>query len=215
MDELHKMDAKQLFALEVDTMVEAVEILEQAVTAQVAGDFSRVQQHAQEVVKREKKVDRIKDAIVEKMFGGGRLPFSKGDRFEVIDNVDKITDQAEIVARQLVFMEIPIPKGIQAEYAKMLAKTTATAHAIREAIVTLDSDLMEAKNKCKNVEDERREVRDLQWTLLPRLLQVEDLSHFQVLNLKDIIEGIGKLADIAEDFSDFIVALAVKYITLR
>ncbi len=214
MDQLEGKDAKALLALETETMVKAVERLHEAIECQTKQEYDKMREKAQEVVQLEKFVDRIKDAIVERMFGRDRLPFSKGDRFGVVNQIDHITDMAEIVARKMVFVDIIIPEEIRAEYLLMSEKTLAAVRALQGAINNLGSDLMKAKNLCKKVEDERRIVRDTEWGLFPKIYKLKP-PKTDLLLLKDLIEGIGRLADRAEDFGDKITALAVKYITIR
>ncbi|MHA1731076.1 MAG: DUF47 domain-containing protein [Promethearchaeota archaeon] len=214
MENYAKMKTKDLLALETEMMVEAVRALDEAIGFQVEGDYGNMRARAKEVVKYEKMVDRVKDAIVEKMFGRDRLPFSKGDRFEIINRVDGITDIAEIVARKMVFLDLPIPDEIKADYRKMSEKTLLAVTNLKKAVDALGSDLRGAKELCKEVEAERRVVRDTEWEVFPKLLSIK-IPKVHLVMLKDLIEGVGRLADRTEDFSDNITALAVKYSSLR
>lgn len=200
--------------LQVKEMVAAVDGLLGAVEAQVKGDQQGVDQYCERVVAAEKKADRIRDAVVEKMFGRGRLPFSKSDRLHLVNRVDRVTDMAEIVARRLSFAPLQLPEDIKGDFIKLAGAAVETVRKLAVALGAIHDDLLEAKRLCKDVEDIRRVARNTEWSLFHRLYK-SSLPVQRFVLLKDLIEGFGRLADRAEDFGDFLMALAAKYVSIR
>jgi hypothetical protein len=88
-----------------------------------------------------------------------------------------------------------------------------TVTSLAEQVVYLFQDFKIAGSTWNKVQEERRMAREVSWSLLREILEIE-VDHKHFLMLRALVKSLIAVADKAEDFSDSINALAVKYLSL-
>ena len=168
----------------------------------------------EDLIKSEHDADRLKEQLVELLFRGTFLPLTGEDRLKLVVMNDDVADAAEKTAR--VFKAaLPALRGIDIEVKKRLWQLSKKIHDISEhlakSLKSLSDDFEGAFKEAEMVEKMRREVRHNGFKLIEQLFMEEKADIGRATLVKDIILSVVNIANVAEDTSDFIKALVIKY----
>nr|MDO8109537.1 DUF47 family protein [Candidatus Sigynarchaeota archaeon] len=168
-----------------------------------------------EIIDYEKKIDRVKEVFTVNLYKQkGFLPsIQKNDYLFIVETIDEIADEMEIVARQFQIYEFNFPEALKTDFVGLAEAVTSTVETLVDEISFLFKDFKMTENAWIKVQDERRAAREQQWTLHAKILDME--SDFKALLMhRALVKVLISVADKAEDFSDSINALAIKYLML-
>ena len=203
---------------QLDFLVASTEALARAMNiwCEGADNQGKIEEEARSVIALEKSGDRSHEKFIEYLFKGGSVHFSKADKLDLSDRIDKILDVEELVARHLIVKPkaLLVEKNCASDIKSMSETLVKCIMTLKDCVILMNKDLDEAKKSSRKVEDLRREVRDLEWKILEELLNSKQLDAHMLLT-KDVIILYGMVADKAEALADYIDTLAVKYRTLR
>ncbi len=171
----------------------------------------KMSNYSEETIKKEKKMDKIHDQIIDRLYSRESLVFSRKDRLFLINQMDEIVDSAEDVVRRI---SIYFPKEIPGELVPRLVAICERAKQIgtllKNAIIAVFQDFNEASNYLLLIEKYRRESRKDDLTYLKKLyslnLDTRDFFYFERL-----IHHIIITIDNANTFADGIHRLIVQY----
>jgi predicted phosphate transport protein (TIGR00153 family) len=168
-----------------------------------------------DVIALEKKIDRLKETFIEKLYTQkGFLPnIQKNDYLFITENIDEIADEIEIVARQFQIYDYTFPSSVKNDFFSLAIAVNNTVASLAEQVIYLFQDFKIAGSTWNKVQEERRVAREVSWSLLREILGLE-VDHKHFLMLRALVKSLIAVADKAEDFSDSINALAVKYLSL-
>lgn len=189
---------------------EAFESMKNAVLAYVNGNFTLAKQEADKTIALEKKQDRVKEKLFERMFTRETMVFSRSDRIQIIENIDKITDKIEIVVRKLLLYQVKIKKPLQEGIIEIAELNNQIGMKVHEMLVNVLDDFEKAKENIIQITDLRRSVREKQWELQKMNYSYqEDFMSFRYT--ETLIKYLMEAADRAEIFADRIFVLIYKY----
>ncbi|MHA2255982.1 MAG: DUF47 family protein [Candidatus Heimdallarchaeaceae archaeon] len=189
---------------------EAFESMKNAVLAYVNGDFVLAEKEADKTIALEKKQDRVKEKLFERMFTRENMVFSRSDRIHIIEDIDKITDQIEIVVRKLLLSQVGIKKPLQEGIKEIAELNYQIGEKVHEMVISVLEDFEEAKQYVTQITDLRRRVREKRWKLQKMNYQFqEDFIAFRYI--ESLIKQLMAAADRAEIFADKIFVLIYKY----
>ncbi|MEX2683943.1 MAG: DUF47 domain-containing protein [Candidatus Sigynarchaeota archaeon] len=175
----------------------------------------RVQALITDVIGLEKKIDRLKETFIQRLYTQkGFLPsIQKTDYLFITENIDEIADEIEIVARQFQIYDYSFPDQMKNDFISLAIAVNNTIASLVEQVVYLFKDFKIAGSTWNKVQEERRMAREVSWSLLREILGA-NVDHKKFLMLRALVKSLIAAADKAEDFSDSINALAVKYLSL-
>ncbi len=202
------MDALKLQSQKTEELVrEACDGSEKAVI--------RVKALVSDVINLEKMIDRHKEAFIEKLYTEkGFLPnIQKNDYLFITENLDEIADEIEIVARQFQIYDYNFPEPVKNDFISLAIAVNNTVASLANQVIYLFQDFKRAGSTWIKVQEERRLAREVSWSLLHEILEI-DINHKHFLMLRALVKALISVGDKAEDFSDSINALAVKYLSL-
>ncbi|MFX0101974.1 MAG: DUF47 family protein [Candidatus Hodarchaeota archaeon] len=167
------------------------------------------------VITAEKKVDRLKEDFIEKLFKKkGFLPtFQKMDNLRIVEKLDKIEDNMEVVARFFQIYDYNFPQEIKDSINLLGGEVTDVITALTETVFWLYKDFSKALEMTVKVQDERREAREKQWDLMEQLFTL-DIRGKDMFMINNMIRILMKVVDASEEFSDELNTLALKYLFL-
>jgi len=200
---------KEILAEQLDIAISSVKALADAI--KLWCDSKPMEDAANNAIAFEKQGDRTHEKFIQYLFTGGAVHYSKADKLALSDKIDKVMDMAEIAARHLIF----IPKSVKVKASckdnlKKLADVVLnTVELVKKCVVLANEDFDKAKIAAQEVEDMRREARNLEWIVLKDLLSGE--LDAKTLIVKEIIELFVMVADKAESLADFVDVIAIKY----
>lgn len=168
-----------------------------------------------DVITLEKRIDRLKEDFIEKLYTQkGFLPnIQKNDYLFITENIDEIADEIEIVARQFQIYDYTFPDSVKNDFISLAIAVNNTVASLANQVIYLFQDFKIAGSTWVKVQEERRVAREVSWSLLREILGIE-VDHKQFLMLRALVKALIAVGDKAEDFSDSINALAVKYMSL-
>ncbi|MHA1199089.1 MAG: DUF47 family protein [Candidatus Heimdallarchaeaceae archaeon] len=208
-----KKDVKSLKELFIECSqitMEAFASMKDAVIEYVEGNFSEAIEISAKTIELEKKQDRVKEEIFERMFSRETMVFSRSDRIQIIENIDKITDKIEIVVRKLGLHEIEIDKNLRAGIKEIAELSEQIGIQVHEMVINLQDDFEKAMINITQITNLRREVREKRWGL--QKLNYAHQTDFQAFRYTEsLIKYLTEAADRAEIFADRVFILIHKY----
>ena len=166
------------------------------------------------LIKNEAEADRLKEQLIELLFKGIFLPLTGEDRLKIIEMNDNVADAAEKSIRALKAY-LPwlweIDQNMKYEIWQLSRKVTELSEHLSKAMELLAEDFKGAFEEAENVEKMRRDIRNKGYELIEHLFKQKNSDIGATLLVKEIILDILNVADVAEDASDFITAIVVKY----
>ncbi len=175
----------------------------------------RVKALVSDVIALEKKIDRLKETFIKKLYTQkGFLPnIQKNDYLFITENIDEIADEIEIVGRQFQIYDYTFPDIVKNDFISLAIAVNNTVVSLADQVIYLFKDFKHAGSTWIKVQEERRVAREVSWSLLREILEI-DVNHKHFLMLRALVKSLIAVGDKAEDFSDSINALAVKYMSL-
>ncbi len=209
-----KKKAKSLKELFIDcskSTKEAFHSMESAVLAYVDEDFILAQEEANKTIALEKKQDRVKEKIFERMFSRETMVFSRSDRIQIIENIDKITDKIEIVVRKLLLYQHSIKNPLKEILKEMATLNSVIGDDVHNLLTNVLDDFESAKDFITKITDLRREVREKQWHLQKLNYEYQQDDHLSFRYVESLAKYLMETADRAEIFADRVFVLIYKY----
>jgi len=173
------------------------------------GKMENLEELEAEIIKLERKADRIKDELFEKIFSKrAYLPQQAQDRHQLVTHMDSVIDAAEDAVRMMLIGRKLKPP----EQMRLIAeKGWICTDYLQDAIKYLFTDFEKSVEYTLKVDKVREEARDLQYELLKKLFDEDKYDAKEVDLFSAISERILKVAITAEETGDYIRALAVRH----
>lgn len=173
------------------------------------GKMDHLDELEAEIIALERKADKIKDELFEKIFSKrAYLPQQAQDRHRLVIHMDSVIDASEDAVRiMLIGRKFKPPEHIH----QIAEKGWICTDYLQDAIKYLFEDFDKSVEFTLKVDKVREEARDLQFELLKELFNEDRYNAKEVNLFRAISERILKVAITAEETGDFIRALAVKH----
>ncbi len=201
---------KELF-IETSSLTKvAFEKMRNAVLAYVEGNFDLAKKEADITIATEKKQDRVKEEIFERMFSRETMVFSRADRIQIIEDIDKITDKIEIVVRKLLLYQVDIEDPLKEGIKELAELNMRIGNNVHEMVIAILDDFEKTRVHIIEITNLRRKVREKQWELQKMNYDYqEDFLAFRYT--ETLIKYLMETADRAEIFTDRVFILINKY----
>ena len=189
---------------------DAFETMKNDVLAYVEGDFDLAEKESKITTATEKKQDRVKEELFERIFSRETMVFSRTDRILIIENIDKITDKIEIVVRKLLLYQVKIKDPLKAGIKELAELNVRIGNEVHEMVIAVLDDFEKTRVHINEITNLRRSVREKQWELQKcNYDHQEDFLAFRYT--ETLIKYLMETADRAEIFADRIFILINKY----
>ena len=201
---------RELFIETSSLTKDAFETMKNAVLAYVDGNFDLAKKESEVTTATEKKQDRVKEELFERIFSRETMVFSRTDRILIIENIDKITDKIEIVVRKLLLYQINIKDPLKEGIKELADLNMQIGIEVHEMVIAVLDDFEKARSHITEITNLRRNVREKQWALQKMNYDYqEDFLAFRYT--ETLIKYLMETADRAEIFADRIFILINKY----
>jgi len=163
-----------------------------------------------ETHQKESTADNILREIELTMYEQALLPESREDLLLLLERVDLLPNQAEEVLRRIRMEQIELPETIHADMRELMQLGIETYALVVRGIHDAFGRAEQVPQITAAI-DENESVGDkLEQRLITHLFQQEQLSLAARLQVRDIIESIGALCDLAEEVAAFLTIFTVK-----
>lgn len=151
----------------------------------------------------ESDADRIRRQIIRQLLEGGLVVDSRKSIMHVIEAVDQVADLAEDIIQEIYIQQIHLPEMIHIPLAQM---TEVTRHQLMLLVdivkrIVDKYDDAEMTQITLEIEELESKVDTLQHDLVQEIYK-QDMPLAEKMQLKEIIDMAGHIADIIEDISD-------------
>ncbi|QEE16556.2 DUF47 domain-containing protein [Promethearchaeum syntrophicum] len=201
---------RYLFYENAELLNQAFQTMCEAVNAYCQNNIKEARKKAEETIAIEKKQDRSREVIIERIFSKETMVFTRPDRLKIIERMDKIVDETEIVVRKLLQFNPTPPAELVEGLGKMAENIGKIGIDLKKLIKVILVDFSEGPLYIKNVNDFRREVREIHWILLTKIFELK-LEPLEFNYFQNLIKAVSKVADKSEEFADEINGMLCKY----
>jgi len=206
-------DVEKYSKLHVELVYACVRKLKDVMEHFYTGRFDLVDVEVEEVSKLEHEADEIRRKMEIEFYHGAFLPFDREDRIILAELVDAVSDASQSAAYAISLGKINFPQDFNEDFNELTKKSCETVEVLRESISMLDTDLSIALNKAHEVEEKEEEGDIIERKIIRKLYDAyrnKEISILKFLELKNISEKIGNIADRAEDASDRVPIIVAK-----
>ena len=201
---------RDLFYENAELLNQAFQTMCEAVNAYCQKNIEEARKKAEETIAIEKKQDRSREVIIERIFSKETMVFTRTDRLKIIERMDKIVDETEIVVRKLLQFNPTPPAELVEGLGKMAENISKIGIDLKKLIKVILVDFSEGPLYIKNINDFRREVREIHWVLLTKIFEL-NLKPLEFNYFQNLIKAVSKVADKSEEFADEINGMLLKY----
>lgn len=176
-------------------------------------DFESMDAGVKEISRIEKEADDIRRKMEIEFFKGAFLPFDREDRINLAEKVDEVADGVESTAYVISLGKITFPEQFQEDFTELVKASCDAVALLKDCIEMLDVDLGAALSKTHEIEKKEDEGDVVERKIISRLYEAYrsgEISILKLIELKDIAEKIGNIADRSEDASDRVPIIVAK-----
>jgi predicted phosphate transport protein (TIGR00153 family) len=199
--------------LHVELVYECVNKLKDLMDHFYKHDFDLMDSEVDEIGRIEHEADEIRRKMETEFFHGAFLPFDREDRIVLAEQVDSVADATESTAYAISLGKINFPILFREDFIELVDASCDTVSVLRECIKLLDTDLGAALSKAHEVEEKEDDGDKIERRIIRRLYEAyrnDEISILKFIELKNITEKIGNIADRAEDASDRVPIIVAK-----
>jgi hypothetical protein len=202
--------------LHVQKVEKIVLVLKTAIKEFCGGDFEEARKQTCRVLELESEADVLRRDIEINVHNGAFPPYAREDLLALVELVDIIADKSKQVADILYYAKISLPPKIKDSIEESLCKhlmqmAVEAIGLLNEAIDALSYDIDLAVQKAVEI-DKKEEMADkIVFDMMVRIFEEkEKIDTLTLILLRDIIDGIDDIIDVAEETSDKIMTIAAK-----
>ncbi|MEL7669756.1 TIGR00153 family protein [Methanobacterium sp.] len=206
-------EVEKLSKLHVELVYQCVYKLVDVMEHYYEHDFDPMDDDVNEISRIEKEADEIRRKMEIEFFKGAFLPFDREDRINLAEQVDSVADAVESTAYSISLGKITFPESFKEDFIELVKASCDAVALLRDCIEMLDVDLGAALSKTHDIEKKEDEGDIVERRIISRLYESyrsEEISILKFMELKNIAEKIGNIADRAEDASDRVPIIVAK-----
>ncbi len=197
-------------------LVEAITVFADAIHVLCDNKPEKFKEKVKEIIAIEKKADVLKEDLIERFIRRESMAFSRGDRISLIEEIDVTLDNIEYCARTIqthinIITDYSQVASHFKKYTKDLAEMVKT---LSNAINDAEDDLRKTIEGTKLVEELRRQARNHSFRIMTDIIKGK-FDNPQKMLLYTETEYLLNILDRAEETSDFLRRMAIKYMVLE
>ncbi|HUY01627.1 MAG TPA: DUF47 family protein [Candidatus Deferrimicrobium sp.] len=197
-------------------LVEGITVFNDAIHVLCDNKLDAFNEKVDEIIKIEDKADRLKDELIEMFIKRETMAFSRTDRIQLIESIDIILDNIEYCARTIQTHASLIKdySVVGTDFKKYTNDLTEVIKTLSRAINLVEENLEQAIKATKLVENLRQDARNHIFHMMGNIIK-GDFKNPEKMLLYTSIEYLLAILDKAEETSDLLRMLAIKYLVLE
>ncbi|MGF7118148.1 TIGR00153 family protein [Methanobacterium oryzae] len=176
-------------------------------------NFDLMDDEVEEITRIEHEADEIRRKMEIEFYQGAFLPFDREDRIVLAELVDAVADATQSAAYAISLGKIKFPKIFKDDFVELVEASCEAVSVLRESVKMLDTDLRVALDKAHEVEEKEEAGDKIERKIIPKLYDAyrnNEIGILTFIELKDITQKIGNIADRSEDASDRVPIMVAK-----
>lgn len=164
------------------------------------------------IIECEHMADGAKENYINVLYQDKRaLPFLVEDRYRLIKYIDIVSDDSEELARGLKVFPFELYDDIKESMQTLNDIYDQTIELLIEMITLMETDFKTAYEKSFEIENLKRSAREAKYSILAVIYQKSEARSLQIYLTSKICIKIFDMIKRAEEISDFLRSLIVKY----
>ncbi|MGZ7047039.1 MAG: TIGR00153 family protein [Methanobacterium sp.] len=199
--------------LHVELVYQCVNKLKDVIEHFSEGNFELMDKEVEEITRYEHEADEIRRKMEVQFYHGAFLPFDREDRIVLAELVDSVADATQSAGYAISLGKVKFPKSFKEDFVELTKSSCEAVSVLRDCIKLLEKDLSQALSKAHEVEEKEEDGDKIERKIIIKLYEAyrnKEIGILKFLELKDITQKIGNVADRAEDASDRIPIIAAK-----
>lgn len=205
-------DVIDLIFKHLDTADECLKTAMETIETYLKGDIPKAKSLAIKVDGIETEDDFIRYTIRDRLYSGAYLPMIRGDIYNLVEKVDKVSDAGEACCDFFLDQRPEIPEGLKPRFLRIAQESFGIIVPLREAIINYlgEGGSVEAiREKSKEVGIKESDVDKLEWDLT-RQIFTSSLDWGHKVHLRLCLDTIVEISDRAEDAADQLELAVIK-----
>ncbi len=199
--------------LHVELVYECVHQLKNVMEHFYEQKFDLMDAEVEQITRIEHEADEIRRKMEIEFYHGAFLPFDREDRIVLAELVDSVADATQSAAYSIFLGKIRFPITFREDFIELVETSCEAVSVLRESVKMLDTDLKMALDKAHEVEEKEEAGDKIERKIISKLYESyrnNEISILKFIELKDITQKIGNIADRSEDASDRIPIIVAK-----
>ncbi|MDP8215090.1 MAG: DUF47 family protein [Candidatus Euphemobacter frigidus] len=157
----------------------------------------------------ENEADEVKEKILTQLHAGAFMPPNREDYVILADTVDEIANRAQHISNLFVLTRPEIPGFLRDHLKGLTSESIKTFEVLKDVLNIFNQDINQVRATAEKVREQESEVDHLEWGAIKSVSKsLKDLAH--KLQLREIIQMIASIADLAEDAGDRFKLMLIK-----
>jgi len=201
-------EVEKLFLEHYSRVSEALANLKELIATYLKDD-RKFKEASLAVHQSEQAADAIKQDIEAKLYAGAFLPINRGDYIMLAEFIDRIANQAETTANLIVLTRPEIPDFLNNDLTLLLDKAIFSFEGFKGALENMNRDIDAVKDSIARVVTFETEADRLEWETIKKLFK-SNIDLARKLHLRELVEDIAYISDLAEDAAERLGVMIVK-----
>jgi uncharacterized protein len=162
-----------------------------------------------EVHRLENEADVIKEEILTKLHGGAFMPPNREDYVILARIVDEIANRSQHISNLIILTRPEIPEFLKKNIIELTGASLKSFDELKKVLDALTHDINRVREEAELVSREESEIDRMEWDAIKSVSKsIGDLAHR--MQLREIIQMISSIADLAEDAADRFKLMLIK-----
>jgi predicted phosphate transport protein (TIGR00153 family) len=157
----------------------------------------------------ESEADDIRRKIVDLLHRGAFLPVFRQDVMELVGMVDRIAGHAQACCNFIMIQRPEVPDTLGGDFLRIARDSAAILPPLQEGVAKLSEDFSTTRAKVAQIHHIESAVDNLEWQLSCRIFST-DLPLAHKMHLKQLVDMIEDISDMAEDAAEVLETLIIK-----
>ncbi|MCH7813324.1 MAG: DUF47 domain-containing protein [Planctomycetes bacterium] len=171
--------------------------------------FESLVERVAETHQAESRADDMRQEIGVLLYGKALFPESRGDILGLLEAIDKIPNRAESVVRQMQHQRFHFPPELGKQCRALVAQVQNCSRELTRAVAALFTDYNSAALLADRIGELESRADDLEFDLIGSIFDSRRETAEKIL-LRDMVQAIGDIADLAENAADRVRIVAIK-----
>lgn len=190
-----------------ETMDEFVEAINYVMDKKIDEHFEVL---ARQTHTKESNADDIRRKIEHEMYAKSQLPESRRDLLEIIEQLDRIPNQAESILNMFLSQHTPLVNRIKADMKELVKISNETVKHTIDATRECFNTSEKLKELSRHIDNNESVGDRLERKMIKTIFADKEMSSGDKLIQKEFILEVGHICDLCESIKDKLVITSIK-----
>jgi len=173
------------------------------------GQMDSAESYTSKTRQAESEADELRRTISDLLHRGAFLPIFREDVMQLVGMVDRIAECAQDCSKFITIQRPDVPDDLREDFLKVARDSVAIMSPLDEGVNNLSEDFSITREKVAQIHRMESDVDELEWQLSRRIFST-DLELACKMHLRQLVDMIVAISDIAEDAAEILETLVVK-----